>query len=44
MEIDLSRIGPLLYPIYEEVCGQVVAYVEETLTAESVNDVHARLS
>ncbi len=34
---------PLLYPIYEEVCGQVVASAEETLTAESVNDVHARL-
>lgn len=43
LEIDLSRQGPLLYPIYEEVCGQVVAYAEETLTAESVNDVHARL-
>lgn len=43
LEIDLSREGPLLYPIYEEVCGQVVASAEETLTAESVNDVYARL-
>ena len=43
LEIDLSRKGPLLYPIYEEVCGQVVASAEETLTAESVNDVNARL-
>jgi GntR family transcriptional regulator len=43
LEVDLSRKGPLLYPIYEEVCGQVVASAEETLTAESVNDVHARL-
>jgi GntR family transcriptional regulator len=43
LEIDLNRQGPLLYPIYEEVCGQVVAYAEETLTAESVNDLHARL-
>jgi GntR family transcriptional regulator len=43
LEIDLSRKGPLLYPIYEEVCGQVVASAEETLTAESVNDLHARL-
>ncbi|CAD0263284.1 GntR family transcriptional regulator [Pseudomonas veronii] len=43
LEIDLSSKGPLLYPIYEEVCGQVVASAEETLTAESVNDVHARL-
>lgn len=43
LEIDLSSKGPLLYPIYEEVCGQVVASAEETLTAESVNDVYARL-
>lgn len=43
LEIDLNQKGPLLYPIYEETCGQVVAYAEETLTAESVNEVHARL-
>ena len=43
LEINLSSKGPLLYPIYEEVCGQVVASAEETLTAESVNDVYARL-
>jgi len=43
LETDLSLKGPLLYPIYEDLCGQVVAYAEETLTAESVNDVHARL-
>lgn len=43
LKIDLSEQGPLLYPIYEEMCGQVVAYAEETLTAESVNEVHARL-
>ncbi|MGZ0717221.1 GntR family transcriptional regulator [Pseudomonas palleroniana] len=43
LETDISLKGPLLYPIYEELCGQVVASAEETLTAESVNDVHARL-
>lgn len=43
LEIDLDQKGPLLYPIYEEICGQVVAYAEETLTAESVNEIHARL-
>lgn len=43
LEIDLSQKGPLLYPIYEETCGQVVASAEETLTAESVNEVYARL-
>lgn len=43
LETELDRHGPLLYPIYEELCGQVVAYAEETLTAEAVSDVHARL-
>lgn len=43
LDIDLSRQGPLLYPVYESVCGQVVASAEETLTAESVNEVYARL-
>lgn len=40
---DLDRQGPLLYPIYEALCGQVVASAEETLTAEAVAEVHARL-
>ena len=43
LDIDLSAQGPLLYPVYESVCGQVVASAEETLTAESVNEVYARL-
>lgn len=43
LDIDLDQQGPLLYPIYEELCGQVVASAEETLTAELVNNVHARL-
>lgn len=43
LETDINLKGPLLYPIYEDLCGQVVAYAEETLTAESVSDVHARL-
>ncbi|WP_268796928.1 GntR family transcriptional regulator [Pseudomonas huanghezhanensis] len=43
LEIDLTQQGPLLYPIYEAFCGQVVAYAEESLTAEAVSEVHARL-
>lgn len=43
LDIDLAQQGPLLYPIYESVCGQVVASAEETLTAEAVNDVYARV-
>ncbi|MFZ4965090.1 MULTISPECIES: GntR family transcriptional regulator [Pseudomonas] len=43
LTVDLDRQGPLLYPIYEALCGQVVACAEETLTAEAVGEVHARL-
>ncbi|OPA84491.1 GntR family transcriptional regulator [Pseudomonas fluorescens] len=43
LEVDLAEQGPLLYPVYESVCGQVVASAEETLTAEAVNEVYARL-
>ena len=31
-DMALTEIGPLLYPVYENVCGQLVATVEETLT------------
>ena len=40
---DLNAQGPLLYPIYESLCGQVIAAADETLTAEVVSEVHARL-
>ncbi|WP_296248879.1 GntR family transcriptional regulator [Pseudomonas sp. UBA4194] len=43
LDIDLNEQGPLLYPIYEQLCGQVVASADETLTAEPVSDVHGRL-
>jgi len=43
LDLDLNREGPLLYPIYEQFCGQVIAYAEESLTAELVDDAHARL-
>ncbi|MDB5982994.1 MAG: mngR [Pseudomonas sp.] len=43
LEIDMDQQGPLLYPIYEEFCNQVVAYAEETLTADAVDEVNARL-
>jgi GntR family transcriptional regulator len=43
LDLDLGQQGPLLYPIYEEFCGQVIAYAEETLTADLVSEVHARL-
>ncbi|QDW03436.1 GntR family transcriptional regulator [Pseudomonas sp. KBS0707] len=43
LDMDLDTQGPLLYPIYEEACGQVVAYAQESLTAEAVNEVYGRL-
>ncbi len=43
LDINLSEEGPLLYPIYEKLCGQVVAYAKETLTAQCVDEVHAQL-
>ena len=38
-----EQFGDLLYPLYEERCGQVIASAEETLTAEAVGPDHARL-
>ena len=43
MALDEAGIGPLLYPIYEEVCGEIVARAEEELTAEPCSAEHARL-
>ncbi|WP_211222766.1 GntR family transcriptional regulator [Paludibacterium yongneupense] len=43
LDIDTHDFGDLLYALYEERCGQVVASAEETLTAESVDAMHARL-
>lgn len=43
LDIDTGEFGDLLYPLYEERCGQVIASAEEDLTAEAVDDVHARL-
>jgi GntR family transcriptional regulator len=41
--LPLTEIGPLLYPIYENVCGQLVATVEETLTIGMADGEQARL-
>ncbi len=37
MTLKEREIGPLLYPIYEKFCGQVVARAKEQLTAGSAN-------
>ena len=41
--MPLDEIGPLLYPIYEDVCGQLVATVEETLAIAAADGEQARL-
>ncbi|MTJ80831.1 MAG: GntR family transcriptional regulator [Telmatospirillum sp.] len=38
-----EEIGALLYPSYEQHCGQIVAYAEETLTVEPVDQPYASI-
>jgi GntR family transcriptional regulator len=42
MKMDPREFGDLLYPLYEELCGMVVASAEETLTAEIAAAKYAR--
>ena len=41
MQIALADFGDLLYPMYEQVCGQTIASAQETLTVEAA---HAELA
>ncbi len=43
MDIPTGDFGDLLYPLYEKLCGEVVAMAEETLTVEVVRAADARL-
>ena len=43
LDLEEAEIGPLLYPIYEEACGEIVARAEEELTAEACSSAHAQL-
>ena len=38
-----SAFGDLLYPLYEELCGQIVASADEILTVEAASRMQARL-
>jgi GntR family transcriptional regulator len=40
--LEIDRIGDLLYPAYEEFCGQIVASASETLTVAVANAHDAR--
>ena len=41
--LDADAFGDLLYPLYEERCGQIVASADEVLTVEAANRMQARL-
>jgi GntR family transcriptional regulator len=43
LAIDTREFGDLLYPLYEQYCGVMVASAQETLSAESVSAKNARL-
>ncbi len=43
MELPVDAVGPLLYPVYESACGQLVVSAEESLTAEIASAETARL-
>jgi GntR family transcriptional regulator len=41
--LDTRQFGDLLYPLYEQCCGQVIASAQETLTAEAAGQATAKL-
>ena len=43
MDIPNNEIGTLLYPVYDQVCNQLIAKAEESLTAELSKPETARL-
>ena len=43
LTIDPREFGDLLYPLYEQYCGVLVASAQETLSAEAVAAKNARL-
>jgi GntR family transcriptional regulator len=43
LAMALEDIGPLLYPLYEQICGEIVASAKETLTVEAVCSDDAKL-
>ena len=43
LEIAPEDFGDLLYPLYEERCGQIVVSADENLSVETATDMQARL-
>ena len=42
-DLDEKLIGPLLYPLYEDLFGEIVVRAEEVVTVDSVDPQHAEL-
>ncbi len=38
LQIDEKKLGPLLYPIYDELCGKTVANAEEELSVKAAEE------
>ena len=43
LDVPLDDIGPLLYPVYDRVCGRLIALADEELTAASAPETAARM-
>ncbi len=43
MQITDQQLGPLLYPIYDELCSRTVANAEEELTVDTADDKTAEI-
>lgn len=43
LDLPTADFGDLLYPLYEEKCGQIVASAKEVLTVEAVTAAQAKL-
>ena len=43
LDVPVERIGPLLYPFYEEACGHIVASAEEILAVSEADAATARI-
>ena len=41
--LDTAEFGDLLYPLYEDRCGQVVVSADEVLTVEIATEMQSRL-
>src|SRR5262249_50783472 len=41
LDFSPEEIGPLLYPAYERICGQLVCFIDEEITVRDVSEEDA---